>query len=246
VGFALAAAPAGPAPPRLLMVTYSAGYQHDVVRRPAATELSIAERVVGELGRRSGAFDVTYAATRDDLERLTPASVRAHRALLFFTTGELPIAAPVRQVAFDAVREGGGFVGVHSATDTWYTVPEYGDLIGARFDSHPWHQRVRLLVEDRAHPATRELGEALEIKDEIYQFRDWTRRDVHVLLRLDPRSVEVARGKRTDGDYALAWTKAYGRGRVVYTALGHEPDVWADSRFHGHLLGAIRWALGAP
>lgn len=242
----LAAAPAGPALPRVLMVTYSAGYQHDVVRRPAATELSIAERVVGELGRRSGAFDVTYAATRDDLERLTPASVRAHRVLLFFTTGELPIAAPVRQAMFEAVREGGGFVGVHSATDTWYTVPEYGDLIGARFDSHPWHQQVRLLVEDRAHPATRELGEALEIKDEIYQFRDWARRDVHVLLRLDPRSVDAARGKRADGDYALAWTKAYGRGRVVYTALGHGPDVWADSRFHGHLLGAIRWALGAP
>jgi type 1 glutamine amidotransferase len=246
VGFVLAAAPAGPVPPRLLMVTYSAGYQHDVVRRPAATELSTAERVVAELGRRSGAFEVTYAATRDDLERLTPASVRAHRAILFFTTGELPIAAPVRQAMFDAVREGGGFVGVHSATDTWYTVPEYGDLIGARFDSHPWHQRVRLIVEDRAHPATRELGEALELKDEIYQFREWARRDVHVLLRLDPRSVDVARGKRADGDYALAWTKAYGRGRVVYTALGHGPDVWADSRFQAHVLGAIRWALAAP
>ena len=67
---------------------------------------------------------------------------------------------------------------------------------------------------------------------------------IHVLLRLDPHSVDARRGKRADGDYALAWTKTYGRGRVVYTALGHEPAVWADGRFQEHLLGAIRWALG--
>src|SRR5262249_12915667 len=138
---------------------------------------------------------------------------------------------------------GGGFVGVHSATDTWYAVPEYRDLVGGIFDGHPWHQRVRILVEDRAHPATRSLGDSLELNDEIYQFRGWSRPEVHVLLRLDPRSVDVGRGKRSDGDYALAWSKSYGRGRVIYTSLGHEPAVWADSRFQSHLLGAIQWGL---
>jgi hypothetical protein len=240
----VAATQAGPSPPRVLVVTYSAGYQHDVVRRPAPTEPSTAERVIADLGRRSGAFDVTLVAARDELDRLTVASVRAHRAMVFFTTGELPIAPAVRQAMFQSVRDGGGFVGVHSATDTWYTIPEYRGLLGATFDGHPWHQRVRLVVEDRTHPATRHLGEAFEITDEIYQFRDWSRPQVHVLLRLDPRSVDVRRGKRADGDYALAWTKPYGRGRVIYTALGHEPGVWADERFQAHLLGAIRWALG--
>jgi len=105
---------------------------------------------------------------------------------------------------------------------------------------------VRVLVEDRAHPATRHLGESLELTDEIYQFRAWSRPEVHVLLRLDPRSVDVGRGKRADGDYALAWTRADGRGRVFYTALGHEPGMWADGRFQAHLLGAIQWALGGP
>jgi len=142
------------------------------------------------------------------------------------------------------VRDGGGFVGVHSATDTWYAIAEYRELLGGSFDGHPWHQRARLIVEDRTHSATRHLGDALEINDEIYQFRDWSRPSVHVLLRLDPRSVDVGRGRRPDGDYALAWTKAYGRGRVIYTALGHEPGVWADGRFQAHLLGAIQWALG--
>jgi uncharacterized protein len=240
----LSATEARPALPRLLMVTYSAGYEHDVVRRPASGELSTAERVVTDLGRRSGGFEVTHVSTRDDLERLTATSVRAHGAILFFTTGELPMVATVRQALFQAVRDGRGFVGVHSATDTWYTIPEYRELLGGSFDGHPWHQRVRLIVEDRTHPATRHLGDALEINDEIYQFRDWSRPSVHVLLRLDPRSVDVGRGKRPDGDYALAWTKAYGRGRVIYTALGHEPGVWADDRFQAHLLGAIQWALG--
>jgi len=240
----LSATQARPALPRVLMVTYSAGYQHDVVRRPAAGELSTAERVVADLGRRSGGFEVSHVSTRDDLERLTATSVRAHGAILFFTTGELPMAATVRQAIFQAVRDGGGFVGVHSATDTWYTIPEYRELLGGSFDGHPWHQRARLVVEDRTHPATRHLGDALEINDEIYQFRDWSRPSVHVLLRLDPRSVDIGRGTRPDGDYALAWTKAYGRGRVIYTALGHEPGVWADERFQAHLLGAIQWALG--
>jgi hypothetical protein len=242
--FVLPAAQAGPAPPRVLMVTYSAGYQHDVVRRPAAGQLSTAERVVADLGHRSRGFEVTHVSTREDLNRLTVTSIRAYRAILFFTTGELPITPKLRQAILQSVRDGAGFIGVHSATDTWYGVPEYRELLGGSFDGHPWHQRVRLIVEDPTHPATRHLGEAFEIADEIYQFQDWSRSQVHVLLRLDPRSVDVARGKRPDRDYALAWTKGYGRGRVVYTALGHEPGIWADERFQAHLLGAIRWALG--
>jgi type 1 glutamine amidotransferase len=242
----LATAPLDPAPPRVLVVTYSAGFQHEVVRRPADGTLSTAERVVAELARRSRRFEVSHAGTREELDRLSTASVSSHRALLFFTTGELPIAPAVRQAMFQAVRAGGGFIGVHSAADTWYAVPEYRAMLGASFAGHPWHQRVHVRVEDHAHPATRHLGAGLEIADEIYQFRDWSREQVHVLLRLDPRSVDIARGRRADGDYALAWTKRYGQGRVVYTALGHEPAVWADERFRAHLSGAIEWALGGP
>jgi type 1 glutamine amidotransferase len=243
VAVVLTAGHARPALPRLLMVTHSAGYEHEVVRRPVGGGLSTAERVVADLGHRSGRFEVTHLATRAELAGLTVATVRAHQALLFFTTGELPLAPTVRQAIFQRVHEGAGFVGVHSATDTWYAVPEYRQLVGATFDGHPWHGRVRVVVEDRTHPATRHLGDAFEIADEIYQFRDWSRAQVHVLLRLDPRSVDVGLGKRLDRDYALAWSRRYGEGRVVYTALGHEPAVWADERFRAHLLGAIEWVL---
>ena len=246
LAMAIAVAPTSTpvAAPRVLMVTYSAGYQHDVVRRPAAGVLSLAERVVSDLGRRSGHFEITHVNTREDLDRLTAVTVRAHRAMLLFTTGELPVAPEVRQAMFRAIHDGAGFIGVHSATDTWSTVPEYVDLLGGSFDGHPWHQRVRILVEDARHPATRHLGDGFEIDDEIYLFRDWSRPRVHVLFRLDPRSVDLRLGKRSDGDYALSWTKHYGRGRVFYTALGHEPAVWADERFQAHLRGAIEWVLG--
>jgi uncharacterized protein len=238
----LVAGQARSAAPRLLMVTHSAGYEHEVVRRSGAGP-SLVERVVTELGRRSGRFDVTSVHTAADVAGLTIATVRGHQAFLFFTTGELPMAPPVRAALFQRVREGAGFVGVHSATDTWFAVPEYRRLIGGVFDGHPWHQRVRVVVEDRTHPATRHLGPTLEIDDEIYQFRDWSRNDVQVLLRLDPRSVDAGRGRRADGDYALAWSRREGEGRVVYTALGHEPAVWADERFRAHLLAAVEWAL---
>src|SRR2546430_7166259 len=118
----LSASQARPALPRVLMVTYSAGYQHDVVRRPTAGELSTAERVVADLGRRSGGFEVSHVSTRDDLERLTATSVRAHGAILFFTTGELPMVATVRQAIFQAVRAGGGLVGWPSRPGSWCTI----------------------------------------------------------------------------------------------------------------------------
>jgi type 1 glutamine amidotransferase len=226
------------------MVTYSGGYQHDVVRRAAPDRLSVAEQTVVDLGSRSGAFDVTRLHSREDLERLSADVFSTVRAVLFYTTGSLPLRPEVRQGLFRFVQRGGGFVGVHCATDTWYDVPEYGELVGAYFDGHPWHQRVRLVVEDPSHPSTRHLGSGFEITDEIYQFRGWSRNKVHVLLRLDPRSVDAGRGKRGDQDYALTWTRLHGRGRVFYTALGHGREVWEDERFRLHLREGIRWAMG--
>ena len=144
------------------------------------------------------------------------------------------------------MRSGRGFVGIHSATDTFYEWPDYGQMIGAYFDGHPWHQDVRIRVEDKNHPATNRLPDSLTISDEIYQFRDWSRDRVHVLLSLDPASVDLTKDgvHRTDKDFANAWTRTYGSGRIFYTALGHDAAVWRDTRFQQHLLGGIKWAMG--
>ena len=231
---------------RLLVVTHSAGYEHDVIRRVAPDRPAQVEQVLTDLGRESGAFAVTFRHSSEDLGALTADVLRQFHAVLFFTTGSLPLSPDSRRALFQHVWDGAGFIGVHSASDTWYDVPAYGELLGGVFDGHPWHERVRIVVEDSSHPATTHLGTAFWITDEIYQFRHWSRQGVHVLLRLDADSIDARRGKRSDQDYALSWTRRHGQGRVFYTALGHEPDVWADDRFRRHLLGGIRWTLGSP
>jgi uncharacterized protein len=235
--------PAAP-PPRVLVYVVSAGYEHAVARRPEPDARAPVEGALEALGRETGAFEaiVTRDAAWFDPERLKKVDV-----VFFYTTGELPLSAAERAALFAFVRGGGGFAGAHCAADTFHEVPEYGAMLGAYFDGHPWHQAVRIRVEDREHPATRHLGEAFTLSDEVYQFRaPYDREQLHVLLSLDPASVDVAAPgvHRTDGDFALAWCRRWGKGRVFYTALGHEPAVWRDERFLRHVLGGILWAAG--
>lgn len=245
---AFAAAFGGPAvgeapkKPRLLVYTVSAGFEHDVVRRPAPGELSLVERALVELAPEGG-FE---AVPSRDPALFGREALAGFDAVLLYTTGELPLTPEQRTAFLDFVARGKGLVGVHPATDTFYAWPEYGALIGGYFDGHPWHEKVRVRVEDRAHPATRPLDATFDIVDEIYQFRaPYDRSRLHVLLSLDPASIDLSKPgvNRTDRDFALAWTRQHGEGRVFYTALGHRPEVWADPRFRAHLRGGIAWAL---
>lgn len=224
-------------PPRhLLYFTATWGFRHGSI--PLSHSLMI------QLGRESKQFDVTVT---EDVRLLNADFLRYFDAVMFNTTGEIPLTEEQKQALLDFVRSGKGFVGVHAATDTFYKWPAFGELIGGYFDGHPWHQEVNIIVEDRNHPSTRHLGESFKITDEIYQYRDWSRDKVHVLLRLDVNSVDLSRPgvKRKDKDFALAWTKTYGKGRVFYTALGHRDEVWQDGRFQRHLVNGILWAMGA-
>jgi type 1 glutamine amidotransferase len=219
----------------LLYVTQSAGFKHDV--------LPLSAQVLLNIGRQSGVFDVTAS---DESTLVTRDSLARFDAVAFFTSGELPMSADQKAALLDFVRSGRGFIGIHSATDTFYEWPEYGAMIGAYFDGHPWHQQVTIRNDDASHPSTAALPATFQLADEIYQFRNWSRADVHGLLSLDPRSVDttVDGVHRADRDFALSWTRAFGQGRVFYTALGHEAAVWNDGRFQQHLAGGIRWAMG--
>jgi type 1 glutamine amidotransferase len=199
-----------------------------------------AGEVIAALGQSSGAFTATVT---EDLGQLSPANLATYDAVIFFTAGNLPIGDIEKNALLQFVSSGKGFIGVHSATDTFYDWPAYGDMIGAYFENHPWDQAATIRVEDQTHRSTRHLGAAFTITDELYQVRNWSRANVHVLLSLDLTSVPPG-GTRADSDYALAWTKSYGAGRVFYSALGHHPEVWDDPRFQQHILGGIRWALG--
>lgn len=221
--------------PKLLYLTHSAGFKHDV--------LPFSEKMLQTLGEQSGVFE--SVATRD-CSLINADYLRNFSALVFYTTGELPFSEEQKRAFLDFIQSGKAFIGIHSATDTFYKWPDYGKLIGGYFDLHPWHQPVEIKVEDPAHPAVKHLAPSFKIQDEIYQFKDFSKEKVHVLLRLDTNSVDLSKPgvHRTDKYFANAWTNQYGKGRVFYTALGHREDVWQDPRFQEHLINGIRWALG--
>jgi type 1 glutamine amidotransferase len=144
------------------------------------------------------------------------------------------------------VHSGRGFIGVHSATDTFYTWPDYLDLVGGYFNGHPWHQAVTIEAVDPGDPLVAFLGSFSQFEDEIYQISDFDYRRSHVLLRLDPSSVDLGKTGVHQRFYGwpLAWKRSYGQGRVFYTALGHEASVWRDPRYQRVLTNAILWSMG--
>jgi type 1 glutamine amidotransferase len=226
----------------LLFVGQSAGYTHDSISHGMAT--------LARIGETSGLFDVTF---RTDVDLITKKKLTGNAknldyfdAVMFYTTGELPLDASQKADLLSFVREDGkGFLGTHSATDTLYKWPEYGELIGGYFDLHPWHQEVTVRVEDRTFPATRHLPPTFSITDEIYQFKNWSRDRVKVLMSLDPGSVDLTKKevRRTDQDFAVAWYRQYGKGRVFYCSLGHRESVWDRPDMQKMWLEALRWAL---
>jgi uncharacterized protein len=262
---------------KLLVITESKGFVHDVVRRGKDGSLCLVEKVFQDLAKKAGFFDVEVS--QDSRKDLTAENLKNFDAVWFYTTGTLPISDVQKADLLAFVRSGKGFGGSHSATDTFYKWPEYGDLIGAYFDGHPWHQEVTVIVENKQHPATRHLGDSFKITDEIYQFRTpYSREKLNVLMKLDPKHAVMSEAeraallkkaakleeagkadearklrkqtegkrpgvRRTDDDWALAWTREYGKGRVFYTALGHRAEVWNDPRFQEHVIGGLKYMM---
>jgi type 1 glutamine amidotransferase len=219
-------------PKRVLFLTHSAGFRHG--------SIEVARRVMAEVAQRSGKLDVV---STEDLTLLAPERLREFDVLFFFTSGELALTPEQKSGLLEFVREGKGFGGAHSATDTLYTWPEYGDLIGGYFDGHPWTQEAGVDIEDPDHPASRHLAPSFRILEEFYQFRSWSRESVRVLMTLDTTTIDpAAQGvNRTDGDFALAWVRQFGRGRVFYTALGHFDETWLHPGFQKTLEQALLW-----
>jgi type 1 glutamine amidotransferase len=222
-------------PKRVLYLTHSAGFRHG--------SLEISAIVLSREAAADGRLQIVHT---EDVSQLSAAGLRDYDALLFFTSGELPISNTQKGELIEWVRGGKGFAGVHSATDTFYQWPEYGELIGARFNGHPWTQRVRIDVEDPAHPSTTGLAPSYEILEEIYQFREFSRERSRVLTTLDPLSVNLtAEGTNPNTeDFPLSWAHRYGQGRVFYSALGHFDETWLDPRFQRTMIQALLCITG--
>jgi type 1 glutamine amidotransferase len=183
----------------------------------------------------------------DDVRDLDADDLTTAPALALFTIGETPWSSFQRVLILDRVRAGQlALVAIHSATDACYAWNDYGALVGARFDGHPWTQEVALDVMEAAHPATRHLPSRWVWHDEVYQFRD-LRPDARVLLRVAPGQLDAdAPGaKVTEFGHPLSWCFAEGAGRVFSTSLGHFPAAWESPDYLRHLAGGLSWALGA-
>jgi uncharacterized protein len=245
---------------RLLVITdISTGNQS------AHTAISHAAAVIEQLGRQSGAY-VTFI--RSDTDLITKGEVwgkgdyakggrkqsRGRNldyfdAVLFYTNGETQMSPQQKQDLLDFVaKDGKGFIGVHTATATGYTWPEYGDMLGGYFDNHPWGiASARIIVERPKFPAMKAFRTGMTVKDEHYAMTatPYDRAKVDVLARLDPASVDltIPQVHRADRDFPVAWIKSHGKGRVFYSGLGHTDASWDDPRVRTMFLEAIRWAI---
>jgi type 1 glutamine amidotransferase len=226
---------------RLLFVTQVAPYADG----PAGVHGVLDQAAVGvsQVGELSG----LQPKRVDDVRTLDASELRGARALALFTIGETPWSVQQRDAILDAVRAGTmSVLSIHSATDSCYGWDEYGELVGARFDGHPWTQTFTADVLDSSHPACAHLGEAWTWHDEVYQFRD-LRPDAQVLLRVRDGELDLsAAGARPPSfGYPLAWCFREGEGRVFSTSLGHFPGAWETPAYLRHLAGGLEWALGA-
>ncbi len=225
----------GAAAKRLLVVTHTAGFRHD--------SIPTAETTIQEIGKASGLFEVEFCRTADDVKRLiTRESLGKFDAVFFAnTTGDLGI--PDMQAFFQWVSNGGGFVGAHSASDTYHGSDDFIQMIGGEFQSHGSIVETEVRVDDPSHPAVAHLAPRFTITDELYRFNRFDPARVRRLLTLDKNPADGVGPAGAPADLPMAWHRTLGLGRVFYTAFGHRREVWQDPRFQQHIREAIRWVL---
>ena len=252
----------GPTPPKQHVLAWADvrnGYQHDSISHAIAT--------IERLGYQSGAYD-TYIRTDSQLITKHPITFVAGTgiatgadflarnlnyfdAIFFFGVREIDLTPEQRADLLSFVRDDGkGFVAAHSAATSFFSWPEFGEMLGGRFDEHPWGRdgitNATVVVDDAQFPAMKGFPARVVLLDEHYQLKDFSRDKVRVLAHLDPASVDLKAPlvHRTDGDFPVAWAKTYGKGRVFYSTLGHAAESWDDPVIQRMYVEAIRWALG--
>lgn len=225
----------------MLIVTHVAPY----VDGPAGVHGVLGQAATGlsELAVLSGLSPIVVT----DVADVSPRQLATSRVLALFTIGETPWSADQKAEAYESWQQGGlRVLGVHSATDASHTWPEYGTMLGARFDGHPWTQDFAIDVVDADHPATAHLGDRWQWHDEVYLF-DGLRPDARVLLRLAEGQVDlsVPGGRVPDCGFPLAWCVEQGGARSFYSALGHFPAAWETPAYLRHLDGGLAWLLAS-
>ena len=222
---------AASAEPRFAVLVFSktTGFRHDSIPQGIAA--------IEALGAEHG-FSVD---STEDAGRFNAAELARYRVVVFLcTTGE--ILDPRQKAAVEGfIRAGGGFAGIHSASDTEYQWAWYGRLVGAYFADHPQIQPATIHIEDSNHPSMKDLPVIWRRTDEWYNFRSNPRGTAHVLAALDETTYS---GGKMGYDHPIAWCQEIDDGRSWYTAMGHTVESYAEPLFRLHLLGGIESAAG--
>jgi type 1 glutamine amidotransferase len=241
--------------PKLLFFTGSAGFEHSVVRRDKG-QLSHAEKVLTEMGKRAG-FEVECSKDGSVFD----GNLGPYDAVAFYTCGDLtqpdayntrPMTSRGKQKLLTAIAGGKGFIGFHSAADTFHSpapdkkgaaeLDPYVAMLGGEFVSHGAQQEASLIIASR-FPGAGDIGcsEGISFTDEWYALKNFAK-DLHVVLVQETRFMKGECYQRPD--FPATWARMHGKGRVFYTSLGHREDVWTNPFFQAIALGGLEWALG--
>jgi hypothetical protein len=249
---------------KVLFFTKSAGWEHSVIKRENGKP-SFAENILSEQGPK---HHIEFTFSKDG-SLFTPEYLDGFDAIMFYTTGDLtvkgndgnPAMTPAgKQALLDAIKHGKGFVGIHSATDTFHTnepggtnpdpAPRYqtfGDkadpyikMIGGEFIKHGAQQPSKLIVTDPKFPGAAGLVGS-DWTEEWYSLKEF-QPNLHVIAVNDTHGMKGPEYERAP--YPETWAHSYGDGRVFYTSLGHREDIWLNPKFQDLLFGGIAWATG--
>jgi type 1 glutamine amidotransferase len=259
--FAAGAVSAGQSKKRILFFTKSAGFEHSVIKKKDEATPSHAEGILRQLAAKNG-WELVH--TKDG-GWFTAENIAKTDVFFFYTTGVLttpgtdkhPAMSEEGKAAFlKAIEDGKGYVGSHSAADTFHPTPAREDrfkafgekndpylrMVGGEFIRHGKQQKAKMTVHSPSFPGAPKEG--FEMLEEWYSFKDY-RDDLHVILAQETDGL-----LKTGGDsvynrpaYPATWARMHGKGRVFYTSMGHREDVWTNPTFQALLEGGLKWAL---
>lgn len=219
----------GKSNPRILVFTKTAGFHHEsiAVGAVAIQKLGTENKITVDTTSDAGAF--------------TDANLKKYDALVFLsTTGDL-FDTTQKLALQHFMKAGKGYVGIHGASDAEYKWPWYNKLVGGWFESHPAQQNATLNVVDQTHISTKHLPKQWKRFDEWYNFKNFNKDDVHVLITIDESSYKDG---KMGSFHPMAWYHNFEGGRSFYTELGHTDESFAEPLFLQHILGGIQYAIG--
>jgi type 1 glutamine amidotransferase len=248
---------AKPLKPRKLLVSTLCVRDGRVIR--GHPSIPFGEYAISQMGKKLGGWEVVSS---DSIEMFRPEKIRQFDAVCFNNTlGVLFEDQALRDSLLGWIANGGGFVGFHAAAATFVQHPVYdqwpafGQMVGGTENGgHPWkpNEKIWLKADDPGSPLVKMFGTAgFEVADEIYQLQEQTLRDrLHVLLSVDTDKSDMDPKRRflklraADKDFPVSWIKPHGKGRVFYTSLGHNADIFWNPVLLDHFLAGIQYALG--